>query len=87
MRKELTVGLGVLLAVIGAILTFAVRAHTSVINITIVGIILMVAGAGLIIHARRGTRHERIVTREEIPPGSSTPTQTVTRVIEEREIE
>ncbi|MGW5242003.1 DUF6458 family protein [Monashia sp. NPDC004114] len=80
-------GLGVLLAVIGAILTFAVRAHTSVINITVVGIILMVAGAGLIIHARRGTRHERIVTREEVQPGSSTPTQTVTRVIEEREIE
>ena len=55
-------GLGVLLTVIGAILTFAVRANTSVINITTVGIIVMVAGVGLIIHARRGTRHERIVT-------------------------
>ena len=80
-------GLGVLLAVFGAILTFAVRANTSVINITVVGIILMIAGAGLIVHARRGTRHERIVTREERPAGSSTPTQTVTRIIEEREIE
>ena len=80
-------GLGVLLAVMGAILTFAVRANTSVINVTVVGIILMVAGAGLIIHARRGTRHERIITREEVPPGSTMPTQTVTKVIEEREIE
>jgi hypothetical protein len=71
----------------GAILTFAVRANTSVINVTVVGIILMVAGAGLIIHARRGTRHERIITREEVPPGSTMPTQTVTKVIEEREIE
>ena len=39
---------GVTLAVIGAILTFAVRAEPSGINLHVVGLILMVAGAGLI---------------------------------------
>ena len=61
----------------GAILTFAVRANTSVINLTVVGIILMVAGGGLIWHARKGSRRQRVVTREERPAGSTTPTHTV----------
>ena len=60
-------GPGVVLAVLGAILAFAVRANTSVINLTVVGIILMVAGGGLIWHARKGSRRQRIVTREERP--------------------
>ena len=58
---------GVTLAVIGAILAFAVRAEPSGIDLRVVGLILMVAGAGLIWHARRGTTHERVVTRVEAP--------------------
>jgi hypothetical protein len=59
---------GVTLAVIGAIFTFAVRTSpTGIINWRVVGVILMVAGAGLIWHARRGTTHERVVTRVEVP--------------------
>ena len=80
-------GPGVVLAVLGAILTFALRANTSVINLTVVGIILMVAGAGMIWHARKGTRRQRIVTREERPAGSSTPTHTVRQTIEERDLD
>ena len=80
-------GVGVLLAVLGAILTFAVRANTSVVNLPVVGIILMIAGAALIWNARKGTRLKRIITREEHPSGSTTPTSTIRQTIEEREVE
>jgi len=71
---------GVTLAVIGAILTFAVRTSPSgLVNWRVVGVILMVAGAGLIWHARRGTTHERVVTRVEEPAGDANgPTSPVT---------
>jgi hypothetical protein len=63
---------GVTLAVIGAIFTFAVRSPaTGIINWHVVGIILMVAGAGLIWHARRGTTHERVITRVQGPSDES----------------
>ncbi len=87
---------GVTLAVIGAILTFAVRSPaTGIINWHVVGVILMVAGAGLIWHARRGTTHERVITRVEGPVGggSSLPdpirrnSRTVRETIQEREHE
>ncbi len=80
-------GPGVVVAVLGAILTFAVRANTSVINLTVVGIILMIAGGLLIWNARKGTRRKRIVTREERPAGSTTPTHTVRQTIEERDVD
>ena len=85
---------GVPLAVIGAILTFAVRAEPSGINLHVVGLILMVAGAGLIWHARRGTTHERVVTRVEGPvvggeqlPSPITENHTVRETIQERDHE
>ncbi|MBW8732136.1 MAG: hypothetical protein JF622_14460 [Terrabacter sp.] len=80
-------GVGVLLAVVGAILTFAVRANTSVISLPIVGVILMIAGAALIWHGSKGTRRKRIITREERPSGATTPTSTVRQTIEERDID
>lgn len=54
---------GVTMAVIGAILAFAVRADPSGIDLQVVGVILLVAGVIVIWHERRGTRHERVVTR------------------------
>jgi hypothetical protein len=81
------VGVGVLLAVVGAILTFAVRANTSVISLPTVGIILMVAGGLLIWHGRNGTQRKRVITREERPGGATTPTSTVRQTIEERDID
>ncbi|GGM97888.1 MULTISPECIES: hypothetical protein [Terrabacter] len=80
-------GVGVLLAVVGAILTFAVRANTSVISLPTVGIILMVAGGLLIWHGRNGTQRKRVITREERPGGATTPTSTVRQTIEERDID
>jgi hypothetical protein len=81
------VGVGVLLAVVGAILTFAVRANTSVVSLPTVGVILMIAGGLLIWHGRKGTQHKRVITREERPHGSTTPTSTVRQTIEERDID
>jgi len=87
---------GVTLAVIGAILTFALRSSpTSLINWHVVGVILMVAGAGLIWHARRGTTHERVITRVEEPVAgeSSLPnpitrnSRTIREIIQERDHE
>lgn len=80
-------GVGVLLAVVGAILTFAVRANTSVISLPIVGVILMVAGAALIWHGRNGATRRRVITREERPGGANLPTRTVRQTIEERDID
>jgi hypothetical protein len=81
------VGVGILLAVVGAILTFAVRANTSVVNLPTVGIILMIAGGLLIWQGRKGNQRRRVITREERPQGSSTPTSTVRQTIEERDID
>lgn len=78
-------GVGVLLAVLGAILTFAVSADPPGINLPIVGVILMVAGAGLILNDRRGTRHERTITRVDEPSGYGSKPHTVRKTIEERD--
>ena len=87
-------GPGVTLAVVGAILAFAVRSSPSgMVNWKVVGLILMVAGAGLIWHARRGTTHETVVTRVETPQdaqgahGPVTDHHTVREVIQERDHE
>lgn len=80
-------GAGVTLAVLGAILAFAIRADPPGINLPIVGVILMVAGAALIVHSRRGSRHERVITRVEQPLDPTQPTHTVQQTIQEREIE
>ena len=79
-----TLGVGVLLAVVGAILTFAVRANTTVINLPIAGVIFMIAGGLLIWHGSKGHRRKRIITREEGPNGV---TNTVRQTIEERDID
>lgn len=58
-------GPGVALLIIGAILAFAVRKETPAIDVQTVGVILMLGGAAVIVHARRGGRHEHEVTRVE----------------------
>lgn len=84
---------GVTVAVIGAILTFAVRAEPSGIDLRVVGVILMLAGAGLIWHARRGTTHERVVTRVPGPVDPNDPASPITEnrpvqeIIQERDFE
>ena len=85
---------GVTMAVIGAILTFALRADPSGIDLKIVGWILMIAGGVLIWHARQGTTRERIVTRvlgrsdSRRPPSAVTDHRTVREtIIQDREHE
>ena len=56
-------GVGVFLAVVGAILTFAVDDEVPNVNLAVVGVILMLAAAAVIAHARRGDLQEKEVTR------------------------
>lgn len=58
-------GLGV--AVLGAILAFAVRAEPEAVDLRVVGLILMIAGGILIWHAKRDRAEERVVTKTERP--------------------
>jgi hypothetical protein len=73
----------VLLAVVGAILTFAVRVEMPGIDLTVVGVILMVAGGAMIAYARRTTERERIITRVEAPGDPHDRQHTVRNVIRE----
>lgn len=78
---------GVTLAVIGAILTFAVRTSPSgLVNWKVVGLILMVAGAALIWHSRRGTVHETVVTRVETPTDGGDVTSPISEQTAVREV-
>lgn len=79
-------GAGVFLAVLGAILAFAVRNETPGVDIQTVGVIFMVAGVAVIAHARRGTRREHEVTRIEDPPDPDQPVHTVREHITDRDI-
>lgn len=60
-------GAGITLMIVGAILALAVRRETPGVDVQTVGVILLVAGALVIAHARRGSRRERTVTRVEDP--------------------
>lgn len=60
-------GTGLGLAVLGAILAFAVRAEPEAVDIQTIGLILILAGAVVIWNARRTSTRERIVTRTEMP--------------------
>ncbi len=57
--------------IIGAILAFAVRTDSSVLDLQIVGLIFMLAGGAIIAHFRRERRRKQIVTRvEHSDPGT-----------------
>ena len=60
-------GAGMALIIVGAILAFAVRRETPGVDVQTVGVILLVAGALVIAHARKGATRERTVTRVEDP--------------------
>lgn len=80
-------GPGIFLAVVGAILAFAVRADVAGFNVQIAGLILLIAGAGLIWHARRGTSRERVITRVEDPSDPAKPPRTIEERIIDRDVE
>jgi len=78
---------GVILAVVGAILTFAVHVDLPGIDITVVGLILMIAGGAIIALARRNTRRERVITRVDSPSDPTAPPHTVQHTIVDRDVD
>lgn len=86
-RKGVDVGPGISLVVLGAILTFAVRADSSVVDLQVVGLIFMVAGGAVIAHARRGTKREHVVTRVDESMDPNQPTHTVQEHVTDRRVD
>jgi membrane protein implicated in regulation of membrane protease activity len=58
-------GSGLFLVVVGAILAFAVDDQVPHINLGVTGVIIMLAGAAVIAHARTHVERERIITRRD----------------------
>ena len=58
-------GAGLGLVVLGALLAFAVEDDMPGIRLSVAGVILMVAGAAVIWHARATASKEKVVRREE----------------------
>ena len=79
-------GPGVTLLVVGAIFAFAVRKELPGIDLQTAGLILMLAGAARIVHARRGRIREQEVTRVERPAKAEQPTRSVTERTTKRDI-
>jgi hypothetical protein len=74
------------LTVLGAILAFAVRQGDSpTLDLDVVGLILMIAGGGVIYYAREGRTRQRVVTTIDDNSDPSRPTHTVIERVNERE--
>ncbi len=79
--KGTDVAPGITLVVIGAILAFAVRSDSSVIDLQIVGLIFMIAGASIIAFFRRERHQKEIVTRVEHSAAGAEPQETVRETV------
>ena len=65
-------GTGLFVFVLGALLSFAVEDHVPNVNLAVAGLILMIAGAVIIWHARITEQSEKTLTRREgAEPGST----------------
>jgi predicted membrane channel-forming protein YqfA (hemolysin III family) len=72
---------GIVLIIIGAIFTFAIRSDGTWIDTRVLGVILMLGGVGFILRSRM--KRQEVVTREtESADGTVTADQT--RVVERR---
>ena len=92
-RKEILVGAGLGLVVIGAILAFAVTDHLKDVNLFVVGLILMLAGAAVIANAKRTAERQRVFVERDTPIEPLHPADLdatvmpMTHVVEETELE
>ena len=77
-------GTGVFLMVVGAILAFAVDDNVPHINLGVTGLILMIAGAAVIAHARYNEQREKVVTVREESQDPDTAPHVVEEVVRER---
>jgi len=72
--------------VFGAILTFAVRQGDSPrVDLDVVGLILMIAGAAVVLWARSGTTRERVVTTIDDTSDPNRPTHTTIESVNDRD--
>jgi hypothetical protein len=78
-------GAGVALMVVGAILAFAVDDNLPGVKLPIVGLILMIAGVGVIAHARHGSMRERVITRRDEGADPDTAPRVVQETFRERD--
>lgn len=77
-------GAGLFLLVLGALLAFAVKDDMPGVNLGVAGLILMVAGAAVIAHARATAQKERVVERHEESSDPDMPTHVVREIQKER---
>jgi putative Mn2+ efflux pump MntP len=74
-------GPGIFLMVVGALLAFAVEDHVPNLNLPVAGVILMIAGAVLIVHDQRTSRKTFVRREESTDPDE--PTHIVEETVEE----
>lgn len=67
--------------VIGAILAFAVRTDASAVDLQVVGLIFMIAGAAVIAYYRQERHQKQVVTHVEHVGGEAHPEETVHRSV------
>jgi hypothetical protein len=77
-------GAGLARVVVGALLTFAVKDDMPGLNLGVAGVILMLAGAAVIAHARGTARKERVVTKREESSDPARTTHVVQEITRER---
>ncbi len=78
-------GPGIVLIILGAVLTFAVRGDTNFVNLHVVGIIFLIAGGVLVYFGRNGGTRARTITRVEDLSDPAKPVQTVTEEVTEHD--
>jgi uncharacterized membrane protein HdeD (DUF308 family) len=71
---------GIVLIIVGAIFTFALKAESSWLDVRVLGLILMLGGAAFIARAR--LKRREVVTRESSPGAEVEETQVVERRVE-----
>jgi len=77
---------GIVLVIVGAVFTFAIKAESSWIDVRVLGLILMLGGAAFI--ARSRYRRREVITREtQDPDGAEGVPQTEERQVVERRVE
>jgi len=70
--------------VVGAILAFAVEDNVPNIDLGVTGVILMIAGAAVIAHARWEEQREKVVRLREESADPNTPPRVVEEIVRER---
>ena len=79
-------GQGLTLVIVGAVFAFAVRLESKVIDLQVVGLILMLAGAAGMARSRREVRHEHTVTRVDDQGDPSAPKRTLRETVIDRDL-